>query len=426
MSINEALQRANKIKKDHGWAFLKNKIINKLLIRKSWSSYNLDARSFAHIMDFSSEDIRASRMLHKIHQGEIDIDSITWFLPEFEHAYYGGIQTLLRFADYLKGTKGVENRFVILGNMDADKIGGKISNAFPGLSGQPVIQFNHYEQVDKFPATDAAIASLWGTAYFLLRFNQTKRKFYFIQDYEPLFYPAGSISAQVDSTYLFGYYGITNTPTLKEIYESQYAGQAEYFLPCVDTNVFYPAVDQDRLSDNPRTLFFYGRPSVPRNGFELGAQAIRILKMRLGSQVRIVAAGENWKPKDYDLDGVIENLGLLDYYQTAGLYRACKAGLVMMFTRHPSYLPFELMASGSLVISNKNPATSWFLKDGENCRLSDVSATCLARVLEESLLDTDANKRITSSALNQIKDEFYDWGQQFDKIFRFMRNPSIA
>jgi glycosyltransferase involved in cell wall biosynthesis len=148
--------------------------------------------------------------------------------------------------------------------------------------------------------------------------------------------------------------------------------------------------------------------------------------MRLGSQVRIVAAGENWKPKDYDLDGVIENLGLLDYYQTAELYRACKAGLVMMFTRHPSYLPFELMASGSLVISNKNPATSWFLKDGENCRLSDVSATCLARVLEESLLDTDANMRITSFALNQIKDEFYDWGQQFEKIFRFMRNPSIA
>ncbi|MFC2025810.1 hypothetical protein ACFLUC_01295 [Chloroflexota bacterium] len=412
------------MQKDFGWAYLKNKVLNKLLVKGNWSDYGLDARAFAYMMDFSPEDILASRMLHETHQGEIDICSINWFLPEFKHPYYGGIQTLLRFADYFNQTEGIDNRFVILGNMSEDNIREKISKAFPGLSGQPVIQINYHDQFNELPMADAAIASLWGTAYFLLRFNQTKRKFYFIQDYEPLFYPAGSISAQVDATYQFGYYGITNTPTLQQIYESQYGGIAEYFMPCVDTNVFHPAVSHDIMSTTPKTLFFYGRPSVPRNGFELGVQAIKILKTKLGNQVRVIAAGEKWRPRDYDLDGIIENMGLLNPQKTAELYRTCTAGLVMMFTRHPSYLPFELMASGSLVISNKNPATSWFLQDGENCRLSEVSATCLANVLEESLMDSEAHKRITLSALQQIKDGFDDWDSQFYKIFRFMRNPS--
>jgi hypothetical protein len=44
----------------------------------------------------------------------------------------------------------------------------------------------------------------------------------------------------------------------------------------------------------------------------------------------------------------VENLGLLDYRQTADLYRTCHAGAVLMLTRHPSYIPLELMASGAL------------------------------------------------------------------------------
>lgn len=424
MAMLNNTRRAYDIWKRFGWKVLRRKIGRRISGEGAWSDYGQEAMIFATWMDFSQQDIQASQNLHEIYPGELDFRSITWFLPEFENPYYGGIYTLLRFADYFKRVKGIENHFAILGNLLDDQAAEKIGQSFPSLAGEPVRHFNLYEHMDEVESTDVGVATLWGTAYFLLRYNQTKRKFFFIQDYEPLFYPAGSISAQVEAALRFGYYGICNTPTIKKIYEEQYGGQAEFFYPCVDTNVFYPPADATELPSEPITVFFYGRPNHPRNGFELGAQALRLLKKRLGARVRILAAGESWEPKDYTLDGVVENLGVLTYEQTAELYRTCHAGLVMMFTRHPSYLPFELMASGCLVVTNYNPATTWFLKDGQNCRLASTSATCVADIMEEALLDDEQRERMTRFAAHQIKTDFGDWNTQIEKIYRYMCNPT--
>jgi O-antigen biosynthesis protein len=375
-------------------------------------------------MDFSERELKASRQVHADNPGEINIRSLTWFLPEFQHAYYGGIYTLLRFADYLTRKHGVSHRFMVLGRLDPALSSEKIAASFPKLGDFPVNSFREYDQIQKLEATDAAIASLWATSYFLLRFNQTKRKFYFIQDYEPLFYPAGSIFAQIEASYRFGFYGIANTPTIKQVYEDQYGGSAHSFFPCVDTDIFYPGADihTEGNRDGPLRLFFYGRPGHPRNGFELGAQALRILKKRLGKRLEVFSAGDVWTPRHYDLHGLVMNLGLLEYRQTADLYRTCHAGLVMMFTRHPSYLPLELMASGSLVVTNYNPATSWLLQDGENCRLSEASATSLADVLEESLVNSQERRRITSNALCLIRERYSDWDCEMEKVDQYMRS----
>lgn len=423
MTMLDESRKAYDTWKRLGWKVLRQKIGRRIYGGDSLNDYRHEAMIFATWMDFSQAEVESSRKLHETYSGDLEIRSLTWFLPEFENPYYGGIYTLLRFADTFKRTKGIRNHFAILGNIEDQQIAGKIAESFPALAGEPVTHFTLYEHIQNLEATDAGIATLWGTAYFLLRFNQTKRKFYFIQDYEPLFYPAGSIYAQVEASLRLGYYGIANTPTIRQIYEQQYGGLAESFYPCVDTHIFHPAPEGSQRKDEPFTLFFYGRPNHARNGFELGAQALRILKKRLGERVRILAAGAQWEPKDYSLAGVVENLGLLSYHQTAELYRSCHAGLVMMFTRHPSYLPFELMASGSLVITNHNPATTWLLKDGQNCRLAEVSATSIADVIEKALLDADGRRQITRRAAEQIQSEFSDWGQQIEKIYHYMRNP---
>ncbi len=424
MTMLDESRKAYDTWKRLGWKVLRQKIGRRIYGGDGINDYRHEAMIFATWMDFSRAEVETSRKLHETYSGDLDIRSITWFLPEFENPYYGGIYTLLRFADTFKRTKGIRNHFAILGNVDDQQVARKIAESFPALAGEPVTHFTLYEHIQDLEATDVGIATLWGTAYFLLQFNQTKRKFYFIQDYEPLFYPAGSIYAQVEASLRLGYYGIANTPTIRQIYEQQYGGLAEYFYPCVDTHIFHPAPEESQPKDEPFTIFFYGRPNHARNGFELGAQALRILKKRLGEQVRILAAGAQWEAKDYSLNGVVENLGLLSYRQTAELYRSCHAGLVMMFTRHPSYLPFELMASGSLVVTNYNPATTWFLKDGQNCRLSEVSATSIADVIEQALLDTEGRLQITRRAAEQIQADFSDWGQQIEKIYHYMRNPN--
>ena len=422
MSWNKKIQKARHIWDHSGWSGLRQAIGGKLFPGGYWNRSSPEEMLFASWMDFSKEDILGSQALHETYAGELAIGSLSWFLPEFQHPYYGGIHTLLRFADYFKRIKSVDHQFLILGNLPESQVREKIAASFPALAGERIRVFNLYEEIQGVDASDASIATLWGTAYFLLKFNRTRRKFYFIQDYEPLFYPAGSTFAQVEASYRFGYYGIANTPTIQKIYAEQYGGVAEYFLPCVDTQVFHPP-DGGQVSEGPVKIFFYGRPAHPRNGFELGAQALRKLKQKLGDRVSIVAAGDRWEPEHYGLEGVVENLGLLGYEETAELYRTCQIGLVMMFTRHPSYLPFEFMASGCLVVTNFNPATTWLLKDGENCRLSEPSASCLADTLEQAVLDGQGRRRITANAVRHIQESFSDWDRQMEKIFAYMGNP---
>jgi glycosyltransferase involved in cell wall biosynthesis len=413
-------RRAYTVWKEAGWSGLRRKLVKRLFQPGMWAGYQQEASEFAAWFDFSEADLLASRQIQEANAGPLDIRSITWLLPEFQHAYYGGVYTLLRFASTLKDRKGIAHQFALLGTMDPDEAGEKIARSFPSLSREPVWSFLRYEEAAGFPAADAVVSTLWGTAFFALRMNQFRRKFYFVQDFEPLFYPAGTVSALAEATYRFGFYGIANTPSLQAIYEG-YGGRAACFTPCVDTEIFYPSPYHTK--GEPYTVFFYGRPGHPRNGFELGAQALRILKKRLGDRVRILAAGDRWNPKDFDLQGVVENLGLLDYQKTAEVYRASHAGLAMMFTRHPSYLPLEFMASGCLVVTNKNPATAWLLKDEENCLLSQASATCLADTLQRGLMDEPLRERVTRSAARQIREQFSDWGQQIEKIYAFMCNP---
>ena len=67
-----------------------------------------------------------------------------------------------------------------------------------------------------------------------------------------------------------------------------------------------------------------------------------------------MTAGAEWSPRQFGLEGIVHNLGLLPYAATGALYRSCTAGVALMMTCHPSYLPFELMACGALVVTNSN------------------------------------------------------------------------
>ena len=418
------VKRAFSILKREGFGGLKTAIARKALASQEgtglWQAYQAEAFALAENFDFSSEDLAASQRIQAEHQAETSIKSITWFIPDFQHAYYGGMHTILRFADFMAREQQVKNQFALAGSYDAKVISHKIGEAFPALNDATVFKLEPNDDMTNLPPSDASIATLWSTAYPALKFNQVKRKFYFIQDFEPLFYPAGSTQAQVEATYAFGFDGICNTPILAHIYQSQYAGRAFSFLPSVDGQVFHMEGRQPHSPSQPWRVFFYARPGHPRNGFELGMAALKKLKHRLGDRVEIVCAGDGWDPQSYSLQGVVQNLGILPYAETGALYRTCDAGLVMMFTRHPSYLPFELMACGCCVVSNRNPHTQWFLHDGENCLLADASATNLADQLEEALLNASLRSAIIARASQDITRHYSNWQAEFEKVFAWM------
>ena len=242
-----------------------NRKIRQRLKPSTWTQYSGLATWHITAYDFSEEELQASRAIHDANQGYLDIRSITWFLPAFKNPFFGGVMTILRFANHLKQTENIRNHFVITGSDNPQQYREMIARAFPDLRDESVETVTTVHDVARLSPTDAAVVTYWTTAYFQLLFNQTRRKFYFVQDYEPMFYPAGSSSAQILATYRFGYYGIGNTQSIGDLYAYASGCQSAYFVPAVDTQLFHPPLDPtERLFRTLFALFLWSSGKYPQ------------------------------------------------------------------------------------------------------------------------------------------------------------------
>jgi O-antigen biosynthesis protein len=346
--------------------------------------------------------------------GGARIDSIQWFLPWFHLVYGGGVYTVLRFADRFAAEHGVLNRFHVYdraGERVARDIAAKIAGAFPGLAEAPVTAAGA-----ELPSADAAIATAWTSAFPLVRHRPARAKFFFVQDLEPDFYPAGAASAVLEQAARFGLPGVVNTPGLADVYRS-YGNPAIAFTPAIDTRRYHPP--EGSRSADPIRIFFYGRPSQPRNAFGLGLAALRLVKRRFGDQVRIVCAGEDWNPGQYGAADVLENLGqLADLDAVARLYRSCHMGLSFMLTPHPSYQPLEFMASEMATVSNRNPHTGWLLRHEHNALLAPPLPGAVAEQIGRLVQEPSLRERIARTGSDQVAR--VSWEEEIDRVWEAM------
>ena len=347
------------------------------------------------------------------------INSIQWFVPWVPTVYLGGVYTILRFAAQFRREHGVESRFCIY-DVPPDKarrMSADLRAAFPELADAEVTfrtppgggpAYSHLRECD------AAIATFWTSAYPVLRFRKAKAKFFFVQDYEPYFYPASSAFALAEETYRFGFPGIVNTPGLAAAYRA-YGNAAISFVPAVDTERYHPPAAP--RPDSPVRVFFYGRPSSPRNAFGLGLASLAEVKERYGDRVEIVCAGESWNPGQFGYADKVGNVGRLrNLGEVAALYRSYHVGLVLMLTKHPSYQPFEFMASGVACVSNANPDTAWFLANGRNCLLARPVPAGIADAIGRLVEDPELRRRITANALDEVRS--LSWEDQIESVWR--------
>ncbi|ATB34481.1 glycosyltransferase [Melittangium boletus] len=366
-------------------------------------------------LDHSSEQVRRAReeapeRLARL-RSKGRIERVSWFLPSFHHPY-GGIHTLLRFADLLRSRHGVQNDLIIYNNPNVTEaeLEARVAPLYPNAPGRFRV-LRHLQEVGELPECDLAVATMWTSAYPVLSHPRATVRAYFVQDYEPQFFAAGTYSALAEQTYRLGLYGIFNTSGLYEYVTSHHPMQGCWFEPTVDRSVFH---DARPARKGPVRIFFYGRPSSDRNAFELGISALRQLKAERGAAVEILTAGERWNPAQYGLDGVITNLGVLPYEKTADLYRECDVGLCFMFTKHPSYLPFEMMACGVTVVTNDNPSNLWLLEHGKNCLLAEPTYSCVLEQLRTAVADPSLRARIRTAAVERVLRT--TWEAQVDRV----------
>jgi glycosyltransferase involved in cell wall biosynthesis len=236
-----------------------------------------------------------------------------------------------------------------------------------------------------------------------------------------MFYPAGTQYALAEESYRLGMYGICNTGNLRRVYEDEYGGRAMAFTPAVDRAVFSPDGRPERRDDDPVSVFVYARPGHWRNCWELASGALTELKRRLGDRVHIVTAGA--RASGGDDDGAMEHLGLLDYRATGELYRRSDVGLALTVSRHPSYLPLELMASGVPVVAFDNPWGHWLLRDGENSLLARRTVDSLADELERLCTDAELRRRLAGQGLADIASGHSDWDAALGGIYGWLCDP---
>lgn len=341
------------------------------------------------------------------------IDRVDWLVPAFQHPF-GGIHTILRFAEYFQRRHGVENTFVIYDNphVTEPELESRIAALYPERPGRFRVLRRH-DEIRALPPCDLVISTLWASAFFGLRHDKATVRGYFVQDYEPQFYPAGVYSALAEQTYRLGFYGIFNTPGLHESITRQYPMEGCWFEPSVDHEVFH---NRRPTRSGPVRIFCYARPSTDRNGFELAMTTLRAIKQELGAAVEIIAAGEHWRTEDYGVAGVVRNLGVLPYEQTAALYREVDVGLCFMFTKHPSYLPLELMASGVAVVTNLNPANTWLLRHEENCLLAEPTYSAVLGQLRRVVSDHALRSKLGQAGAARMEQS--TWDAQIETVYQ--------
>ncbi|MPN58769.1 hypothetical protein SDC9_206483 [bioreactor metagenome] len=100
----------------------------------------------------------------------------------------------------------------------------------------------------------------------------------------------------------------------------------------------------------------------------------------------------------------MQSAGVVPYDELPGFYASFHFIVSFMFTKHPSYLPLEAMASGACVITNFNEANTWLLKDGENCIAPLAGVDMLMARFDEVINDPALYSRMTQNASDCVRE----------------------
>lgn len=378
-----------------------------------------EATSLMHVASVPRSVVNGVVQDHLRNAAPFAIRTVNWFIPDIDMPFFGGLNTAFRLADKLARDHGVRNRFVILAQQNEAFFSTALAAAFPGLAGSEIHFYDGQDaSIAGIPPADAAVATLWLTAMHVAKSPGVQRRFYLVQDYEPGFYPASTMFAMAEESYRLGLYGICNTRSMHSMYTQEYGGNATFFTPAIDPQIFNAVGRREKSPDEPITIFAYARDHF-RNCWELVFAALAEVKRRHGATVRIIAAGARYLPANADF----VDLGLIDYRQTGQIYRETDIGITMQISRHPSYLPLELMACGAAMVAPASGWFDWLFLDDDNAQLAMRTFDDVVEQIEALVTNAELRRRISESGLATIERSHSDWDASLDGIYAYMCDP---
>lgn len=270
--------------------------------------------------------------------------------------------------------------------------------------------FNHREKYDLLFATG------WQSLNYV-QAMEAEQKAYFIQDYEPWFFPMGDEYLNIENSYRLGYKPITIGKWLSAKMVKEFGNESQYFDFCADLDTY------KRLDDvqKENAICYVLQPEKPRRGTTIALQALKVLKEKR-PDVKIYLYGSSVK---VDIPFEAEELGIIPVEECNKLYNKCKVGLCLSAS-NPSRIPFEMMAAGLPVVELYRENNLYDLPEG-GVKLAESSPAGIAYTLMELLDDEESLKKMSSFGPKYMKDYPLEKGfQQFEEaVDRLINHEEI-
>ena len=240
---------------------------------------------------------------------------------------------------------------------------------------------------------DMIFATSWDTVK-PVKETSVPKKLYFIQDYEPWFFPMGDEFVAASESYGYGFKGITIGKWLAEKIKKEHHAETKFFNFCADLNTYR------RLSSikTEKAICAVFQPDKSRRCPELVLDALKIFQ-KTHPEIKIYLYGS---PKQ-DIPGLkVTHLGTIPVEKCNELYNKCLAGLCISLT-NPSRIPFEMMAAGLPVVDLDRENTAYDLPKA-GCLLAEPNAEKIAEKLAKIVDEEKLRTKMSEAGQKFMKD----------------------
>lgn len=283
---------------------------------------------------------------------------------------FGGYITVFQLCQKLVG-EGFRVRVIVTDECDFRPVAfAENFRKFPGLEDfldrvELVYCFDRRTVVGVGPR-ETFLATSWWTAHVAraaMRAIGKDEFVYLIQEFEPGFYPYGSLAGAAGHTYEFRHKALFSTEILRDFFRRSRTGV--FALPGGDeasigfenaiTSVGEVTAEELRAR-RTRRLLFYCRPEphALRNMFDTGIMALRKVVQSgayRGWEFHGIGSMGSAKIKLAD-DVYLTLLPRMDQEQYRKILKDYDVGLSLMFSPHPSLVPIEMAKAGMVTVTN--------------------------------------------------------------------------
>ena len=275
---------------------------------------------------------------------------------------------------------------------------------------------------------DIFIATGWWTAYSIYPIIKWQKEFfklddfnkliYFIQDYEPYFYPWSSTQCRAESTYRLSVptIAVFNSKELKEYFDNRgYKFNDKYCFGPVLNDELKKHLLADKEQKRKKQIVIYGRPNTPRNAFGIINEALVKAFEKIDDYKgwKIISMGEEHIPGFVKDKLLIRSVGKLSLDDYAKIMEESYLGISLMISPHPSYPPLEMSSFGIKTITNKyeNKDMSYFNENiisVDNCDAEEIAEQIYKYVTQYD--------KYVKTCKKIINEEYVNSGDRLGKI----------